>query len=75
MKKYRKRIIEEQIKNSLIITGATLIEGPKACGKTTTAKKLSKSFYQFQEKFVDINRNVIDYLLSGETPRLIDEWC
>lgn len=74
MKKYRKRIIEEQIKNSFIITGVTLIEGPKACGKTTTAKKLSKSFYQFQEKFVDINRNVIDYLLSGETPRLIDEW-
>jgi len=56
-----------------------LIEGPKWCGKTTTAKQMSKSFIELQS--TDRRREYLvtavskpSLLLLGETPRLIDEW-
>ena len=59
--------------------GAVLIQGPKWCGKTTTAEQISKSILymaQPEEKsqnlvLADINPSL---LLVGENPRLIDEW-
>ena len=56
-----------------------MIEGPKWCGKTTTAEQISKSILymaQPEEKsqnlvLADINPSL---LLVGENPRLIDEW-
>lgn len=35
---YVARIIEDEIKNKLEASGAVLIRGPKACGKTETAQ-------------------------------------
>ncbi|MDU7298888.1 MAG: DUF4143 domain-containing protein [Finegoldia magna] len=59
--------------------GAVLIEGPKWCGKTTTAKQQAKSFISMDrpdmtkqyQQMANISPNT---LLEGETPRLIDEW-
>ena len=47
---YRKRIIDEQLSLRLEAFGATLIVGPKGCGKTTTAKQRAKSFVEFQDE-------------------------
>ena len=59
--------------------GATLIVGPKGCGKTTTAKQKSKSFIDFQgedkrENYLSVDENMPSKLLIGENPRLFDEW-
>ena len=76
---YYKRIIDEMLKNKLEGKGAVLIEGPKWCGKTTSASVIAKSILYMQEpdkvkqnlELADINPS---QLLSGDTPRLIDEW-
>ena len=59
--------------------GAVLIEGPKWCGKTTTAEQIAKSVLYMddpQSKEQNVNMAALNpkRLLSGETPRLIDEW-
>lgn len=59
--------------------GAVLIEGPKACGKTTTAEQQAKSVIYMsdpekQQQYKQMAQTNIRYLLKGETPRLIDEW-
>ncbi len=59
--------------------GAILIEGPKWCGKTMTASKLSKSalFMQDPDRRVSYLKAVEtkpSLLLKGEKPRLLDEW-
>lgn len=79
MKKYRKRIADEILLRKLEGTGAVLIEGPKWCGKTTTAEQVSKSvLYMDDPESKEQNIAMSDInpkrLLQGETPRLIDEW-
>ena len=59
--------------------GTVLIEGPKWCGKTTTAKQLAKSFLDLGDSAIlKQSTTLIDIspqtLLKGDTPRLIDEW-
>ena len=56
-----------------------MIEGPKWCGKTTTAEQIAKSVLYMddpQSKEQNVNMAALNpkRLLSGETPRLIDEW-
>jgi predicted AAA+ superfamily ATPase len=68
-------ILQEKIEGK----GAVLIEGPKWCGKTTTAEQIAKSVLYMddpQSKEQNINMAALNpkRLLSGETPRLIDEW-
>ena len=79
MMKYKKRIADEQLKLKLRIFGATLITGPKGCGKTTTAKQQAKSIIEFQdedkrEAYLSVANNQPSRLLEGEKPRLFDEW-
>lgn len=79
MKKYKKRIADELIKKKLKGKGAVLVEGPKWCGKTTTAEELSKSvLYMTKPDSLKQNMMLADInpslLLTGEVPRLIDEW-
>lgn len=76
---YIKRIIDEKIKNSLQITGAVLIKGPKWCGKTTSAKQIAKSIIEMQnpdlqDNYLELADTKPSLLLEGEKPRLIDEW-
>lgn len=79
MKTYRKRIADDVLKRKLEGKGAVLIEGPKWCGKTTTAEQISASVLYMDEpekKAQNITMSELNpkRLLSGATPRLIDEW-
>lgn len=79
MKKYKKRIADALLVRKLAGKGAVLIEGPKWCGKTTTAEQQAKSILYLDDpedkkqnlQLAEISPKV---LLIGETPRLIDEW-
>lgn len=79
MKKYKSRIADEILKRKLEGKGAVLIEGPKWCGKTTTAEQLAASILYMDDperKEQNINMSELNpkRLLKGPTPRLIDEW-
>lgn len=39
---YKNRIADKLLRDKLEAMGAVLIEGPKACGKTTTAEQQAK---------------------------------
>ena len=76
---YRNRLIESSLQDKLDAMGALLIEGPKACGKTTTAEQIAKSkLYMDDPEQIEQNLQMastnIKKLLQGATPRLIDEW-
>ena len=79
MKEYKERIADKSLKRRLQGKGAVLIEGPKWCGKTTTAEQLAESILYMDDPG-SIHQNLtlaeIDpkRLLNGKTPRLIDEW-
>jgi len=59
--------------------GAVLIEGPKWCGKTSTAENIAKSVLYMQDPDT-FDENMLkaktkpSLLLEGETPRLLGEW-
>ena len=79
MNGYRHRIMDSLLKKKLQAKGAVLIEGPKWCGKTTTAKQLAKSVLDLGDSAVlKQSAQLIELspktLLEGKTPRLIDEW-
>ena len=42
MKAYRRRIVDKILLDKLEAKGAVVIEGPKWCGKTTTALQVAK---------------------------------
>ena len=79
MKKYKARVADALLKDKLEAKGAVVIEGPKWCGKTTTAMQVAKSVIRMDEPSRrDTNIQMADIaperLLQGDTPRLIDEW-
>ena len=79
MKEYRPRIVDEMLEDKLEAKGAVLIEGPKWCGKTTTALQVAASVLRMDEpsrRDANIQMSEIEpeRLLEGDTPRLIDEW-
>lgn len=79
MSDYLPRLIDNLLKDELRLFGATVIIGPKWCGKTTTAKQLAKSVISLQDKKqYNRYRNIANLdpslLLKGENPVLIDEW-
>ena len=76
---YRKRIADRLLEEKLDAMGAVLIEGPKACGKTTTAEQQAKSILYMDDpeqmkQNLQLAETNIKRLLQGDTPRLIDEW-
>ncbi|KXA19160.1 hypothetical protein HMPREF3208_01145 [Gardnerella vaginalis] len=79
LKKYRKRIADDILKRKLEGKGAVLIEGPKWCGKTTTAEQFAASVLYMdnpekKEQNIAMSELSPKRLLKGATPRLIDEW-
>lgn len=77
--KYLTRIADQQLRDYLEAFGAVLIEGPKWCGKTTTAEQMSKSVIRLQStdrrgEYLATAASKPSLLLLGDTPRLIDEW-
>ena len=74
---YKPRIADGLLSRKLAGKGAVLIEGPKWCGKTTTAKQQAKSILDLGDSGVlNQSRQMMDIssqiLLQGATPRLID---
>ena len=79
MAEYKHRIADKLLERKVLGKGAVLIEGPKWCGKTTTAKQLAKSVLDLGDSSVlKQSTQMIEIspksLLEGATPRLIDEW-
>ena len=79
MAKYKHRIADSILERKVLGKGAVLIEGPKWCGKTTTAKQMAKSILDLGDSSVLMQSSQIieispQALLEGKTPRLIDEW-
>ena len=76
---YKSRIADGLLARKIAGKGAVLIEGPKWCGKTTTATQQAKSLLDLGDsKVLNNSRTMFEIdpyvLLDGETPRLIDEW-
>ncbi len=76
---YKKRIADGLLARKIAGKGAVLVEGPKWCGKTTTATQQAKSLLDLGDSKVLKNSRTMfeidpDVLLDGVTPRLIDEW-
>ena len=79
MENYRKRVADGILKRKLEGKGAVLIEGPKWCGKTTTAEQIAGSILYMDDPekreqnalMATLNPKM---LLDGDSPRLIDEW-
>ena len=76
---YKKRIADTLLKEKLAGKGAVLIEGPKWCGKTTTAEMVAKSTVYISDPR-NFKQNLFladtapEVLLRGDVPLLIDEW-
>jgi len=73
---YAPRIADDELRTQLAATGAVLLEGPKACGKTETARQIAAS-----EALLDVETDAREaakldprLILPGDVPRLIDEW-
>ena len=79
MEEYRSRIVDTILQDKLEAKGAVLIEGPKWCGKTTTAAQKAASILHMdnpseKEQNLSLAKVNPQRLLKGDTPRLIDEW-
>ncbi|MDR1078697.1 MAG: DUF4143 domain-containing protein [Propionibacteriaceae bacterium] len=76
MDSYRPRIVDAQVARLLSGAGGVVIEGAKACGKTTTALQVSASAVRLDRDGASRTAGSADpgWLLPGATPRLIDEW-
>jgi uncharacterized protein len=73
---YTPRLADEELARRLQRSGAVLIEGPRACGKTETARQLAASEVRLDvdaaaRAAVEVDPGLV---LAGEVPRLIDEW-
>ncbi len=73
---YTPRVVDAELTDRLRTAGAIVIEGPRACGKTETARQVAAS-----EVLLDVDANAVTavevapaVVLDGATPRLIDEW-
>ena len=79
MEGYKHRIMDSLLTKKLQAKGAVLIEGPKWCGKTTTAEEVAASKVllartDVKEHFKNLLGIDTDAALSGDAPMLIDEW-
>ncbi len=79
MDTYRPRIADRLLKEALEAKGAVLVQGPKWCGKTTTALQIAKTVIRMddpahRDQYYSLASVNPSYLLEGEPPLLIDEW-
>jgi len=79
MPEYLPRIVDDELTLRLEAFGATLIVGPKWCGKTTTSEQKAKSILRMQDPdrrdgYLATAATKPSLLLKGANPRLIDEW-
>ena len=73
---YQPRIVDSELAERLQATGAVVIEGPRAAGKTTTAQQIAASEVRLDVDPVARRLAEIEpaRILVGDVPRLVDEW-
>lgn len=76
MTRLRSRIVEGLIADRLKTHGAVLVTGPKAVGKTTTARLFAASEVRLDQDRAALTAARTDprLVLDGDSPRLIDEY-
>lgn len=79
VRKYYPRVADEVLRSKLEAKGAVLIEGPKWCGKSTTATRAARSAVYLQdpstrEQNMMLAKASPKRFLQGDAPKLIDEW-
>ena len=76
MAKYRARVADDELADRMRSAGAVLMEGPKACGKTSTAQRVAATLFRMDTD--DGARALVDtapeVLLGAQPPVLFDEW-
>lgn len=77
--RYLPRLVDSIVDETLAISGAVYVKGPKYCGKTWTSKHHCNCYYSLDlpdGNYLNLNSAKVDlgYALNGEYPRLIDEW-
>ena len=73
---YLPRVADRELQSALRSAPAVVIEGPRACGKTWTARRLARSEVTIDDSD-DVRLAVAmdpAAILEGDTPRLLDEW-
>lgn len=74
-RRYRPRVIDTALQRALAASGAVVIEGARASGKTMTALHAAASYIFMDERE---SQQLLDVaprsLLEGDAPRLLDEW-
>lgn len=73
---YTPRLVDSELAERLGAAGAVLIEGPKACGKTETARRIAKTEYRLD---TDAGVRALiaaspETLFAAPAPILFDEW-
>lgn len=73
---YMARVADSVLERRLRSSPAVLVEGPRACGKTTTARRFAASEVLLERGTASISRVSLGSLalLDGAVPRLVDEW-
>jgi len=73
---YLPRVADGEIQSRLGYSGAVLIEGARACGKTATALQQAKSkiLLDGSSDVREVAELDPSHALLGDRPRLIDEW-
>ena len=73
---YLPRVADREVQSALRSAPAVVIEGPRACGKTWTARRFARSQVTLDDSD-DVRLAVAmdpAAILEGDTPRLLDEW-
>ena len=73
---YLPRVVDADIERLLRLVPTLVLEGPRGCGKTTSARQFAASEVALDETPNAQRAAQIDprSVLDGDTPRLIDEW-
>jgi predicted AAA+ superfamily ATPase len=73
---YINRVADTLLDKALEAAGGVVIEGPRFCGKTTTAKQRAKSSVEFDKDtgMLAIAQTDPSEAIKGPVPRLLDEW-
>ena len=73
---YLRRVADHEMESALRAAPAVVVEGPRACGKTWTARRFAGSEVTLDDSD-DVRLAVAmdpAAILDGDTPRLLDEW-
>lgn len=77
--KYISRLVDTEIEEILLSSGAVCIQGPKWCGKTWTGINHANSSYFVGDPINSFSNRRVAIMdpfltLNGDVPHLIDEW-